>query len=95
MRQLFNNSRIVDRVASGELTEKVVDDRHPALSLACEPICTQSQIVSYRDSDGTEITRAHRYLRKDGTVGASGKPDPNLYLDGSILYYLVRVRKRI
>lgn len=28
---------------------------------------------------GVEIARAHRYLRPDGTLGASGKPDPKLF----------------
>jgi hypothetical protein len=29
---------------------------------------------------GTEIARAHRYLRPDGSIGGSGKPDPKLLI---------------
>ena len=94
MRQLFNDNRIIERTKDGEFTEKVIENRHPALPLADEPFCTQSQMVSYRKSDGTEIARAHRYLRKDGSIGASGLPDPCLYHDGRVLYYLVRMRTK-
>ncbi len=49
-------------------------------------------MVSYRDGI-QEIARVHQYLRTDGTIGASGKPDPKrLYADGK-LYRLVKKPK--
>jgi hypothetical protein len=51
-------------------------------------------MVSYLDSDGNEVARVHQYLRPDGTIGASGKPDPKRLLDGGILYYLEKSKKR-
>ena len=60
-------------------------ERHPSLPRANEPFCTRSQMVSYMVG-GTEIARAHRYIRPDGSVGASGQPDPKLFFDGATLY---------
>ena len=93
MRKRFNESRIVERAASGEIDVKVIEDRHPALTLANEPHCTQSQMLSYRLTDGSEIARAHQYLRPDGSIGASGRPDPKRFLDSGILYRLVKKSK--
>lgn len=46
-------------------------------------------MVSYR-SGGLEVAKAHRYLRRDGTIGASGKPDPKSFFDGDTLFLLDR-----
>ena len=71
----------------------ILEDRHPSLTLACEPFCTRSQMVSYRDHDDSEIVRVHQYLRKDNSIGASGKPDPKRLLDDGTLYRLVKKPK--
>jgi len=42
-------------------------------------------MVSYICGE-TEIARAHRYLRPDGTVGGCGKPDPKLLVDDDKRY---------
>jgi hypothetical protein len=47
-------------------------------------------MISYQLPDGTEIARAHRYLRTDGTIGASGKPDPKRLVHEGTLYRLVK-----
>ncbi len=44
-----------------------------------------SQIISYV-YEGTEIARAHSYLRPDGSIGGSGKPDPKLVVADGKLY---------
>lgn len=42
-----------------------------------EPPGTRSQIVRYMDArDGQWVVTIHQYIRPDGTIGASGKPDP-------------------
>lgn len=69
----------------GLLRERVLKSRPCAL--ASEPAGTLSQIVAY-ESDGNRIALVHRYLRPDGSIGASGRPDPKELLEDGILYYV-------
>ncbi len=62
---------------------------HPSPAPAREPFCTRSQILEYFDTAGTKLAIVHRYLRPDGRIGASGRPDPKVFLDGDTLYVLV------
>ena len=94
MRHRFNEGRYDDLAEAGELSIVVLEDRHPSLAAAHQPYCTRSQMMSYRDQDGNEQARAHRYLRPDGTVGASGRPDPKRLVQDGILYRLVKARNR-
>ncbi len=83
---MFAKARILHRVKSGELHEKVTWQSHPAAPKAGEPFCTRSQTVSYFNSNGQRIALVHQYRRPDGSIGASGRPDPkSLLLDG-VLY---------
>ncbi len=50
--------------------------------MAGEPVCTRSQLVTYFDADGERVAIVHQYLRQDGTLGASGLPDPKWLLHG-------------
>jgi len=77
----FNERRYVDRAARGELTAKKRSSHWPTPG-AHEPPGTVSQFVLYLDG-GTLVAMAHRYLRPDGTIGASGNHDPKWVLDGS------------
>ena len=89
LRKIFNDQRISERGSIGELQVVVLEDRHPSLPLAQEPYCTRSQMVSYRD--GTqEIARAHLYLRMDGSIGLSGKPDPKRVVFNGVMYSLYK-----
>jgi hypothetical protein len=88
LRQLFNDNGILEKAASGELTVKDVKDGHPSPPAAKEPICTQSQLLAYLTLDGKKVAEAHQYLRPDGTVGASGRPDPKEVFHDGTLYYL-------
>ena len=88
MQKRFNEGKYWERTKKGEYIPVVREDRHPSLTAANEPFCTQSQMVSFLDSDNNEIARVHQYLRPDGTIGASGKPDPKRLLEGNILYRL-------
>lgn len=76
----------MERAQAGDLHEVVKADNHPSQPLANEPFCTRSQIVAYFDRHGAEVARAHRYLRTDNTLGASGKPDPKRIREGNVLY---------
>ncbi len=83
---MFNSGGYWEKTLAGELRAVVERQRHPSLPLAKEPYCTRSQQVSYYEADGTEVARVHQYLRTDGTIGLSGKPDlKRLYRNG-ILY---------
>jgi hypothetical protein len=90
MRNRFNAGGYWERVKAGTLRAVVLQDRHPSLPAANEPFCTKSQMVSYRESSGDEVARVHQYLRPDGTLGASGRPDPKRLCEAGILYRLHR-----
>lgn len=89
LRHLFN-TLYWPRIETGEVRIIVVKDRHLG-SFKNEPQCTRSQYVEFRDSAQTVIGGAHRYLRPDGKLGGSGRPDPKwLLIDNQIFYYSPR-----
>lgn len=55
-----------------------------------EPQCTRGQMIRYLDSKGRWLVEVFQYLREDGTLGASGKPDPKRLRLGQTVYALVR-----
>ncbi|MBI3424903.1 MAG: hypothetical protein HY011_18355 [Acidobacteria bacterium] len=83
---MFNNGQFWEKVQQGEMTAKVLKDRHPSLPLANEPFCTRSQLVAYFNDQNERVALVHQYLRTDGTIGASGRPDPKRLLLNGILY---------
>lgn len=89
MRRQFNEI-IVPQLKQGQLVSRVHWERHPSRPKAQEPHCTRSQIVAYYDAKGMEVARAHQYLRPDGTLGASGKPDPNRMVVNGVIYRLTK-----
>lgn len=76
IRKCFNDGRFAERVRSGELTTILKRNSHPDPPPTGEPLCTRSQIVYYYALDGHAVAVVHQYLRPDGTIGASGLPDP-------------------
>jgi hypothetical protein len=85
LRAMFNAGRYWQRAQTGELREVIVRDGHPSAPKATEPFCTRSQTIIYIDSGGRRIAVVHQYLRQDGTLGASGAPDPKkLWRDGVV-----------
>lgn len=83
---MFNDGKYDERAKAGELTVRVAREHHPSSPKAAVPFCTRSQIIAYVDSNGDEIATAHRYLQPDGTLGASGLPDPKRLLKDGTLY---------
>ena len=55
-------------------------DKHPSPPRADEPICTRSQIIAYLDAEGRRVAVVHQFVRQDGSIGASGRPDPKMLL---------------
>jgi len=87
LRQLFNEGDYWLKAKEGRLKQQLLKDRHPSSPKAPVPICTRSQLVSYVDGAGQEIARVHQYFLADGTLGASGKPDPKRLLHNGVLYF--------
>src|SRR3989304_1172342 len=87
LRQLFNEGDYWPKAQDGRLKERLLVDRHPSSPKAPVPLCARSQLISYIDSDGQEIARVHQYLKPDGTLGASGKPDPKRLFYNGVLYF--------
>jgi hypothetical protein len=85
---MFAEMGVLDKVAKGEYTTKILASRVPNPMPAFLQPGTQSQEIGYYDSEGKEIARAHQYLQPDGTLGASKKPDPKRIVYQGTLYYL-------
>lgn len=89
LRQYFNNSELSHRIEAGELEPILLQDRHltkPEERRQPEPFCTRHQTKRYVNEDGIIILETTSYLRRDGTLGASGKPDPKRMLVGDRLW---------
>jgi hypothetical protein len=88
----FNGGMYWEKTKTGELTEVLLEECVSTL-LPNEPGPIRSQSVSYRDTDNQEIARVHQFLRPDGSLAASGRPDPKRLLENGILYRLEKKRK--
>jgi hypothetical protein len=76
---MFNQEQYVERASSGDLSVVVLKEGH-ARPASAEPFCTRSQYVAYYDQEGNKLAEAHQYQRGDGSIGASGRPDPKRLL---------------
>lgn len=92
MRRIFNESGYAEMAASGVFSTRLEEDDHPTCTLAKEPHCTRSQLVSYWTSDGQMVALVHQYLRPDGTIGATGRPDPRKLLIDGVIYRRPKLR---
>jgi hypothetical protein len=88
LRKLFNDSGYWEQYQNGLLQPKLRKSKHPSAPVAKEPICTRSQYIIYVNNAGEKVAGVHQYLRLDGTLGASGRPDPKEVLVDGILYVL-------
>jgi hypothetical protein len=93
LRNLFNQANYWGQVQSGELSATVEKSKHPAPPAANQPFCTSSQIVYYWDGSGQRVAVVHQYLKADGTIGGSGRPDPKYLLHEGVLY--VQLGKKV
>lgn len=50
------------------------------------PPCTLSQVLMYRDTRGQLVAVVHQYLLADGSLGASGRPDPKYVFEDGVIY---------
>ena len=88
LRKIYNQNDFQGKVQRGLLTARIVKEHHPSPPLAFVPYCTRSQLVSYHEPGGKKVAIVHQYLQPDGTLGASGKPDPKFLLHNGIRYHL-------
>lgn len=86
IRRLFNDGGFLSLVRSGKLRPGLVAESHPSPPRASLPLCTRSQILAYTDEHGTKVAIVHQYVRPDGSIGASGLPDPKKLLLNGVLY---------
>jgi len=86
IRKIFNDNNCLYRIASGDFAKETIYDEHVKRNKPRIPKCSRSQIITYRDSEGQDVAKVHRYLKRDGTLGGSGKPDPKWLLHDNILY---------
>jgi hypothetical protein len=86
LRELFNSGDYSDRISAGKLVPKVLREGHPAPPKSHEPPCTKSQILAYLDARGHRVVIVHQYLRTNGKLGASGRPDPKKLYEAGVLY---------
>jgi hypothetical protein len=86
LRRLFNDGQYWQRAQQGEFKLEI-KRRMTSLAQVGEPPGTVSQIVVYRDESGRAVALVHQYVRSDGSLGGSGRPDPKeLLVDGTLLY---------
>lgn len=86
-RHLFN-TEVLPKIRAGEFLELVRDEGQPNRRIG-EPPGTLSQIVEYWTTDGSRLVKVaivHRYLRPDGSLGASGLPDPKRFIHDGVPY---------
>ncbi len=87
IRELFNERRYYHKIGTGEIFEDVLESIHATPAKSGQPICTHSQLIALRErATNKKLALVHQYLRPDGRIGASGKPDPKwLLTDTEIL----------
>ena len=86
---MFNAERLYERMQARELETKVIR-QGPAPRKAGQPKGTLSQIVRYLDHSRKSVAVVHQYLRPDGTLGASGRPDPKAVMKDGVLHVLTK-----
>lgn len=77
IRDRFNEGRFWQRVQNGDLTTVLKRNGHPSPPRARLPTCTRSQLLVYLEGKKA-VAIVHQYLLPDGTIGGSGRPDPEM-----------------
>lgn len=88
LRQAFNDGHYWERVQAGVLQECLKDRRHRTKPTANLPPCTHSEIYEYRDQHGERVAIVHLMRLPDGSIGASGRPDPKLLLVDGVVWHI-------
>ncbi len=82
---MFNERGYLEKLHAGELNEVMLKNNHPSRPLAKEPYCTRSQYIRYVDArSGAPVAEVHQYYRRDGSIGASGRPEPKVIFEHEV-----------
>lgn len=84
LRQRFASGDYLTRAANGDFGCCLTDEKTPRSN--DEPSGTRSLMVSYLNNALERIFMVHVYLRLDGTLGASGKPNPKWLFENGGVY---------
>ena len=85
---MFSDGRYWESAQRGEFAEVVLKENHPSPKDSAEPYCTLSQFVAYLDALNMKVAQVHQYLRPNGEIGGSGRPDPKTLFKDGVLYYV-------
>lgn len=83
LRERFNALDYYGRLLRGDLRAEIAKER-PAPAAANQEPGTVTQRVRYLSEDRV-VAIVHQYVRLDGTIGGSGRPDPKWVLDGDVI----------
>lgn len=75
LRALFNEHQFYERVLNGSLKARITSQKSAPASLG-EPAGTVSEMVAYIQEGIGRVALVHQYRRPDGSIAASGMPDP-------------------
>ena len=90
IRQRFNADDYVSRVQTGLLRQVVRLDK-PMADATCDakgyPRGTRKQMIAYLEGE-QRVALVHQVVLPDGTLGASGRPDPKELLVAGEIWFV-------
>ena len=91
LRERFNTSQIPALIEGGNLIAQYKRNDHlQRPETVGEQWCTRGQMVRYTDEQGLWMVEVFQYLRPDGSLGASGRPDPKRMRVGNEIWIAER-----
>ena len=88
LNRIYNAGAYAELIRAGDLLLEVKRSGHPAPERSGLPSCTRSQILRVYDKTYARIAVLHQYLLPNGSIGASGRPEPKALLIDGTLYYV-------
>lgn len=87
VRRIFKEERILERADAGEFRVKITRSKEVLEDKVRDWVPgTLSQELRYYNHENILIAKAHRYLRPDGKLAASGLEDPKRVVKDNIMY---------
>lgn len=86
---LFNSSQYPGLIINQRLEKIVLKSKlmqEPNLTQKGLPPGTKSEVIVYRNRAKDLYVKVHQYLLPNGTIGASGKPDPKAMKLNGVMY---------
>jgi hypothetical protein len=87
LRQHFNSQGFTEKIRIGAVSVRIEKEWAAPPHLGF-PEGTKSQRVAYIGGNGQLVAVVHQYRRPDGSLAASGLPDPKRVVVGDVLYIL-------